>query len=339
MQIKKNALDFSGILPGQATRPTLRKMNMEKGFETREPLAESITWAASKQTYYTIRYLVDRERMVDAYRTYAYFRWVDDRLDQPSTELAERSAFVERQKLLMECLYRGQTPRDLSEEEHMLEKLVHSDQEMNSGLQTYIRNMMAVMIFDTYRRGRLISHKELNEYTRWLATAVTEAMHYFIGHCCASPRNESRYRAVTAAHIVHMLRDAHEDTAAGYINIPREFIETHAISANEIDSAPYRMWVKSRVQLAHDYFQAGANYLAQVQNPRCRLAGYAYTARFTRFLDTIEKNDYRLQMDYSEFKHPASALRMGWSVLALALNGLHPAMAPRTRSEAQEGKL
>jgi phytoene/squalene synthetase len=307
---------------------------MEKGFESRDTLAESITWAASKQTYYTIRFLVDRDRIVDAYRTYAYFRWVDDRIDQPSAELAERSAFVERQKLLMECLYRGQTPGDLTAEEHMLEKLVRSDQEMNSGLQTYIRNMMSVMVFDAYRRGHLISQKELNEYTRWLAVAVTEAMHYFIGHCCASPRNESRYLAVTAAHIVHMLRDAHEDTAEGYINIPREFLETHAISASEIDSAAYRKWVKSRVQLARNHFQVGANYLAQVQNPRCRLAGYAYTARFTRFLDAIEKNDYQLQPDYSEFKHPASALRMGWSMLGLALNGPRHEIAQRTRSEA-----
>jgi phytoene/squalene synthetase len=307
---------------------------MKKGFESSVDLAESITWAASKQTYYTVRYLVDRDRVPDAYRTYAYFRWVDDCLDQPSAELAERSAFVERQRALMECLYRGQTPLDLTTEEQMLADLVHSDREMNSGLQTYIRNMMSVMVFDAYRRGRLISQKELSEYTRWLATAVTEAMHYFIGHCCASPHNESRYLAVSAAHIVHMLRDAHEDTAEGYINIPREFLEAHAISASNIDSAPYRMWVKNRVQLARNYFKIGANYLSQVQNPRCRLAGYAYMARFTRFLDAIEKNDYRLQPDYAEFKHPVSALRMGWTVLGLAFSSPRPEIVTRTRSEA-----
>ena len=43
--------------------------------------ASSITKAASKQTYYTIRFLVDRERVDDAYRAYGYFRWVDDVLD------------------------------------------------------------------------------------------------------------------------------------------------------------------------------------------------------------------------------------------------------------------
>ena len=323
-----------GILSGQATRSTLRKTNMINGFESSVELAESITWAASKQTYYTIRYLVDRDRVPDAYRTYAYFRWVDDRIDQPQSELAERSALVERQWALMECLYRGQLPLDLTAEECMLADLVHSDREMNSGLQTYIRNMMTVMVFDTYRRGRLISQKELNEYTRWLATAVTEAMHYFIGHCCASPHNETRYLAVSAAHIVHMLRDALDDTKSGYINVPREFLEAHGITARDVHSDAYRMWVKSRVELARHYFKIGANYLSQVQNPRCRFAGYAYTARFTQVLDAIEKNDFRLQENYSEFRRPATALRMGWTVLGLAFNSPRPEIVARTRSEA-----
>src|SRR5512137_1215090 len=46
--------------------------------------ASSITKSASKQTYYTIRFLVDRERVDDAYRAYGYFRWVDDILDADS---------------------------------------------------------------------------------------------------------------------------------------------------------------------------------------------------------------------------------------------------------------
>ena len=47
-------------------------------------LASELTKAASKQTYYTIRLLADRERMQDAFRAYAYFRWVDDLLDAES---------------------------------------------------------------------------------------------------------------------------------------------------------------------------------------------------------------------------------------------------------------
>lgn len=37
-------------------------------------LSAAITQTASKQTYYTIRFLMDRDRVKDAYRAYAYFR-------------------------------------------------------------------------------------------------------------------------------------------------------------------------------------------------------------------------------------------------------------------------
>ena len=58
-----------------------------------QTLAAAITKAASTQTYYTFRLLGDRERVEDAYRAYAYFRWVDDTLDAPSDPaLGERAA-------------------------------------------------------------------------------------------------------------------------------------------------------------------------------------------------------------------------------------------------------
>ena len=307
---------------------------MEKIFKSDHRLAESITWTASKQTYYTIRYLVDRERVDNAYRTYAYFRWVDDQLDAEHIGAADRVEFVERQRALMDGLYRDQTLGGLTNEEQMLVRLVQNDREPNSGLQSYIRNMMAVMVFDAYRRGRLISQKEMSEYTRWLATAVTEAMHYFIGHGCASPKNETRYLAVTAAHIVHMLRDTHDDLAAGYINIPREVLEAHQIAADDVSSPAYRQWVRGRVQLARTYFKIGAKTLAQVENSRCRLAGYAYTARFSGVLDAIEKNGYLLRPSYPERKQVGSILRMGWSMLELAFSGLNPEIAPCKHSEA-----
>jgi len=125
-------------------------------------LAAAITKAASRQTYYTIRYLVDRDRIVDAYRSYAYFRWVDDSLDTETGSSLERSVFIERQKSLLETCYRGETPRAANIQEMMLVELVRNDHEKNSGLQCYLRNMMGVMSFDAERRGRLISQIELN---------------------------------------------------------------------------------------------------------------------------------------------------------------------------------
>lgn len=288
-------------------------------------LAASITSEASKQTYCIVRFLVDRDLVPNAYRAYAYFRWVDDCLDLRMAKRDERIAFVERQQALIDGCYRGVRPSNLTAEECLLTDLIESDQQANSGLQAYIRNMMAVMAFDADRRGRLISQLELMEYSRLLATAVTEALHYFIGHSSSSPRGEARYLAATGAHITHMLRDTEEDTAAGYFNIPREYLNTYGITPWDMQTDAYRSWVESRVELARTYFAEGKAYLGQVENRRCRIAGYAYIARFEPVLEAIERNGYRLWTAYPERKSlkVGMGLRMGWSALALTFSSHH----------------
>jgi phytoene/squalene synthetase len=290
-------------------------------------LAASITKTSSMQTYYTIRFLVDRDRVYGAYRAYAYFRWVDDILDSKTGSRVQRTAFAARQKDLLERCYQGKPAGAVCPEEEMLVEMVQGDTEKNSGLQFYLRNMMAVMIFDAERRGRFISQQELSAYTHWLAAGVTEAMHFFIGHDSYSPQGEIRYQAVTGAHITHMLRDALEDAEAGYYNIPREIITTHGIAPWDVRSKVYREWVKARVQTAHACFNVGRDYLAQVENLRCRIAGYAYIRRFEIVLDCIEHEDCLLRAVYPERKTAAKKIgTLGWA-LWMALNPRHPSSA------------
>ncbi len=282
-------------------------------------LAASITKEASNQTYYTIRYLADAPLVADAYRAYAYFRWVDDILDQAQIDEPERLAFLDRQQaIIMQC-YRGEWPGDLLPEERLVVALIHNDRTENSGLRTYIEQMMAVMAFDARRKGRLISQEELTAYTCSLATAVTEALHYFIGHEDSSPQDETRYDAVTGAHITHMLRDAIDDAAVGYTNIPEDYLEAHSISPTDFDHDAYRTWVFSQVQLARRHFSSGRRYLARVENFRCRLAGYAYIARFEVVLDVIEKDQYLLRRTYLERKSKRARLKMVVSALRQAI--------------------
>ena len=293
-------------------------------------LAIAITKAASKQTYYTIRLLADRDRVADAYRAYAYFRWVDDVLDAESGSGSERCLFLKRQESLLEKCYQGEAPRDVDLEEEMLVALVQNDTEKNSGLQFYLRNMMAVMAFDVERRGRPISQAELNAYMRWLADAVTEAIHYFIGHDDFSPHTEARSLAVAGAHITHMLRDTFEDTQAGYYNIPREVLDANHITPQDVQSEAYRAWVRERVRLARTYFKAGKQYLNHVENPRCRLAGFAYAARFEWLLNIIEKEDYCLRPEYRERKSLATGLNMLWLAFSSMLAARDANLSPKT---------
>lgn len=302
-------------LTEQQTSSELIQEQEKSNLVTYPTLAELITRKASSQTYFTIRYLIDRPMVQDAYRAYAYFRWVDDMVDQAQATRPERLAFLARQQEIIACCYRGDWPMDLCAEERLVANLIHSNQTANSGLQTYINQMMAVMVFDAKRKGRFISQEEMTEYTLALATAVTEALHYFIGHHDGSPQDETRYLAVTGAHVTHMLRDALEDTAVGYHNIPQEYLEQHSIAPTDINHDAYRAWVRQRVQLARDCFAQGRAYLTRVQNLRCRLAGYAYIARFEVVLDAIEKDDYRLRPAYHERKSKKVALKMGLAAL------------------------
>ena len=260
-----------------------------------QSLAAAITKAARKQTYYTIRFFVDRGRVPHAYLAYGYFRWVDDVLDSEAGVRSEKIAFLNRQKDLLEALYRGENPENLSSEENMLAELVRSDSGKNPGLQSYLRNMMAVMGFDTDRRGRMISQAELTEYSRLLATAVMDGLTYFIGQNQAYPVHTARYSAVAGAHISHMLRDAVDDLQAGYYNIPREVLEAENLSPADMNARAYRRWVRGRVALAEGLFRDGKRYIRSVPNLRARLSGLAYCASFESVLGKVKRNGYSLR--------------------------------------------
>ncbi len=142
--------------------------------------AISLTKAASRQTYYTIRYLVDRDLAEDAYRAYGYFRWLDDVIDADQRQASDKLALFSRQEAILNSCYRGEIPDDLCPEEWILADLIRHDPEKNSGLQVYLRNMMDVIGFDARRCGKLISPWELSDYSQKLALAVTEALYYFL---------------------------------------------------------------------------------------------------------------------------------------------------------------
>ncbi len=125
--------------------------------------------------------------------------------------------------------------------------------------------------------------------------------------------------AATAAHITHMLRDMVLDTADGYINIPREYLEAHGISPEDVDSPPFRAWVQGRVEKARQYFREGKRYLDELDVLRCKIAGYWYCARFEGVLDTIERDGYILRAVYNERRKLSTWLKMAWLGVSVTL--------------------
>ena len=310
-------------------------------------LAATITKAASKQTYYTIRFLVDRPRVADAFRAYAYFRWVDDVLDvEPAGgsssadgARAERLAFLDRQQALLDASLGGTPSPPSCPEERMLVDLLHRANPDDFELRSYLRQMMRVMAFDARRRGRLITGQELDDYTRSLAIAVTDAMHHFIGHTPGgAPDDPDRIRAVIGAHILHMLRDTDADVRAGYFNIPSEVLETFSLGPADMHCDAYRAWVRERVRVAQSHLEAGAHYFARLTCRRHRLAGLAYIARFRWLTDRLERDGFQIRQTYAEVAGPAAGIRMAAFVTTgmlagrLKLGGRHGSIAARGSS-------
>jgi len=154
-------------------------------------LARSITWVGSKQTYIIARLLVDKELVNDFMRAYAYFRWMDNIIDVSEKSAQGREAFIQRQSGLIDSLYKNEIPDDLLPEEEILADLISHDTVENSGLKSFICNMFAIIEFDVYRKGKLISSDELAWYTERLSRSVIDGLLFFIGNECQYPMSKS----------------------------------------------------------------------------------------------------------------------------------------------------
>jgi phytoene/squalene synthetase len=280
--------------------------------DTTTALSHTITRNGSKQSFYSLKFMADKDLVDDALGAYAYFRWVDDFVDEVSQSDIERDSFIKRQKDIIDKLYQHEFPKALCPEEEILTRLIDSDRGENSKLQSYIRNMMAVTEFDAHRKGRLITQKELNWYSSCLAKAVVDHLQYFICHDYLYPITNGRYTAAIGAHVAHMLRDMVPDISNGYINIPREYLEAHGITPQDIHTPPFRAWVKDRVALARQMFDEGKQYLNTLGALRYKIVAFWYCTRFDGLLNAIEREDYFLRDAYDERHKLGTWLKLVW---------------------------
>jgi phytoene/squalene synthetase len=272
--------------------------------------------------------MVDKDLVDDFFRSYAYFRWIDDVIDVSSKSDEERITFISNQRSLIDKLYEKGPVADLSPEEKILQDLINNDRGENSGLQSFIRNMFAIIEFDAMRKGRLISETELDWYVNTLGKSVTDGLLYFIGNGTQYPVSDNKYQAGIAAHISHLLRDMHQDDLDGFINIPQEYLKKKNITHKDMDDPAFKDWVRKRVELARGFFIEGKKYLNELDVLRCKIVGYWYCARFEVVLDTIERDAYTLRKGYHERRRISTWLKILWLGLSLSFQHLFSRKKP-----------
>jgi phytoene/squalene synthetase len=288
-------------------------------FEASSQLARDITRKGSIQTYYTARLMVDRDLVDDFFRAYAYFRWIDDVIDVISKTDLERIDFMDKQHQLIDDLYAGKPVNDLGQEEKILRDLISSDRGEDSGLQSFIRNMFAIIEFDAHRKDRLIKAEELDWYVNTLGKSVTDGLLYFIGNGSPYPENGTRYQAGIAAHISHLLRDTYQDNQDGFFNIPGEYLEQVKLDPRDVNQPAYKAWVEDRVAAARALFSEGKTYLDELDVLRCKIVGYWYCARFEVVLDTIESDGFIIRPEYHERRQVGTWLKIVWLGISLSV--------------------
>lgn len=286
-------------------------------------LAKSIVKASSLQTYYTIKLLADPPLIYEAYKAYAYFRWLDDQIDKNITTKNKRLNFIKRQKKIIENAYNNHHQPGLTPEEKIVAELIDKDNNPHSKLGSFIYNFFSIIEFDAYRKGKYISRKELNWYSKTLGIAVTDCIQHFIGHDTKYSGSKYQYFAATGAHIVHMLRDYSEDIPEGFINIPKEYLNKYKIKINDIKNPAFRAWVKERVLLARKNFNLGKRYIEEIPVLRCKIAAYWYCSRFEWLIGKIEKDNFILRNNYNSNLNKIAPLRsIIGSTLALSIKHL-----------------
>lgn len=284
-----------------------------------DKLAGSITKNSSLQTFYTIKLLVDKPLVNDAFKAYAYFRWIDDQVDKYLPNCIECKNFIKRQKKIIKNAYSHIEQSNLKPEEKIITELIKSDDKQKSKLNSYITNLFSIIEFDNYRKGRFINQKELIWYSDNLGKAVTDCIQYFIGNNTYYPDLKYRYSAAIAAHIIHMLRDYSEDQKENYLNAPEKYIEKINKYPENNQNIPSKTWIKNRIKLARKNFELGKMYIDQVPVLRYKIATRLYCARFELLMETIEKDNYILRPVYKHKNKFLHLLKLLFSAVKISL--------------------
>jgi phytoene/squalene synthetase len=276
-------------------------------------LARRMTWRGSKQSFLVGQFLVDRKLRNDFFRAYAYFRWIDDMIDEVIPTRRGRIEFIDRQSELIRSIYSNQEIKIENEEEEILLDLIKNDKSTHNGLKSFIEKMFSIIEFDTLRKDSVIREEELDLYNKMLGISVVDGLQYFIGHQHLYSASANRYEAAIAAHKTHLLRDMKKDFKNGFYNIPLEIIgKDHSL---DLDILQYihRDWIKEQVEEARQGFQIGKQYIENMQVLRCKIAAILYSFRFKIILDKIEKDGFILREKYYEFRKPITWIKMIFS--------------------------
>lgn len=215
-------------------------------------------------------------------RIYGYFRWLDDRVDDPGLAAPEKTALVAAERRRIRALYAAPDPAD------PLDPVVRYDLGRAGRLREWFDRMLDVFEFDARRTGQYVDRPQIMEYSQNLSEVYTRFLVEFL---------EPRYgyeppdaRLAHACHLLHMLRDHAVDRGLGYYNIGRDEAERYGFQPGDVGGEGLRRWLGERLDLIDDCLRAGWRRIRRKRSLRIKLIVHLYCCRYRPMLRRLRRH-------------------------------------------------
>jgi len=175
---------------------------------------------------------------------YAYFRWFDDITDSHDFSKEEIMFTVQRQKRFLSQLYSQEISEELSTEELFLAHLVAYDKRSKNSFKNDLEILISTLEFDANRKYKILSSNEIDKYIDDNTKSYVNISLAIFNQDCIN--REEFYKIARASFIIDLIYDLKKDFEIGYINIPREDINSYNIDLNDLNSPEIKNWVKDK---------------------------------------------------------------------------------------------
>ncbi len=251
--------------------------------------AESITRKSTHFGYLLCKTFFKAETTLPLFQAYAYFRWLDDLVDQSNDSKESLASFMIRQKNLVTSWYNDESPQVSNLYETFIRETISHDKANELQLHSMIENFIEAIAWDVSRRYSIVSKHELGIYSLRLGRSYAEGLLFGLGMKSNNPNYDIALdKCGSAAHIAHTLRDLSIDLNLGYINISCEDMKLFDIDPLDPTLHGIGKWVAFSVEKAEALFSEGKIYQKTFPTIKSRIVFDIVCSRYLSVLRRVK---------------------------------------------------
>lgn len=252
-----------------------------------EVTAEAVTRKSTLFGYLLCKTFFRAENTLPLFQSYAYFRWLDDFVDQSNDSQESLVCFVLRQKNLIASWYNGESAQASNSRESFIHATINYDKTNEMQLHSMITNFIEAIEWDVSRRYSIVSKNDLGIYSLRLGRSYAEGLLFGLGMKANDPAYDiAMNKCGSAAHIAHILRDLSIDLNLGYVNISCEDMKLFDIDPLDPSLHGIGKWIAFSAEKAEALFSEGKIYQKTFPNIKSRLV---FDIVCSRYLSVLRK--------------------------------------------------